>query len=713
MHAALRSRRERRTTASASGLASSVGGLLLVALLALGLGVGFAGGGYGATAAGVAVVVAGALAVVAAALAAGGLTAMLPRGDVAAGIGLLALFAGWALLSTAWSVRPDLSLRWGALAAGYAAATFVAATAAAIVPRARALVAGGVLVSALALGGAALLGRLSPDAAVTIGGVENATRLRGPLDYWNALGLTAAVGLLVAARLAVAPTVSRALPALRLAAGGAAPLLGAVLLLSQSRGALIALVVGTLVVARGSGSGRLRLPLMVGVGLVASIPLALAATGTVAGDAVVAERSRAVVVATALLGVALGAVAVVALRLLVPRVPWSAARTTSLVRAASAVAALALVVFAVAFTLSQGGPGDALAKLRDDVASADKVAPVAGTERILSVSSSNRADWWAEAVAAWADRPLVGWGGASFGTVRKRYREDATEVAQPHSLPLQVLAETGTIGLLLLLGALALLLRAATRRLRETPPGIDRLLQATLLGVVVAWLTQAAVDWDWELPGVTLPVLAALGVAGAAAAPRRPAVRPDGGVVPATVVEAPDRLDLRARTGPRIAVLALVLGAAIAVSVAVIVPLVADRHADRAADALASDATPEQLRDATGDAAFAAELDPFALRPLEVGRAIARQRGNLLEARRLALRGTERQPDNPAAWTGAAEVAGWLADRVGKRTAAARAVELDPFGVQAVRLLAEANGQLAPPEASATATATPLPVPER
>ncbi|MDX8151583.1 O-antigen ligase family protein [Patulibacter brassicae] len=707
MHAALRSPRERREPRTPLRPRASSGGLLLLALLALGLGVGFAGGGYGPTAAAVAVVGGLALALVAGTLAGGGLTAMLPRGASAAAVLLLALFAAWALLSVLWSVRPDLSLRWGALAAGYAAAVFVAVAAAGVSPRAREITVGGLLVVALVLGVAALVGRLSPDTGVTIGGVENATRLRGPLDYWNALGLVAAIGLLVAGRMAIGGADRR----LRLALGATAPLLAGVLLLSQSRGALVALVIGALVVAACSGRSRLRMALMLGASLVASLPLTLAAGGRVVGDAVVAERSRPVVVATALLALALGALAVLAVEALDGRVRWSGRRTRILVRRGLAVLAVFVLAAAATGIAREGGVGPAVRELRDAVASSDRVAPVAGADRILSVSSSNRADWWAEAFSAWADHPVGGWGGGTFGTIRKRYREDATEVAQPHSLPLQVLSETGAVGLLLLGAALWMLLRAAVLRLRETPPSRERTLQALAIGAAAAWLAHVALDWDWELPAVTLPVLAALAAAGAVPAARGTARRADGLVTPATVADAPERLDRRARVGRRAVVLGGSFVAAVLVTVAVVLPLVADGHADRAARALSADATPEQLRDATGDAAFAAELDPFALRPLQIGVAIARQRDNLLEAQRLAVRATERQPDNPAAWALAAEVAGRLADREGMRRAARRAVELDPFGVQAVSLLGTANGQLAPPEASATATATPLPAP--
>lgn len=703
MHAALRTLREGRT---AGRLRPSVGGLLLLSILAVGFGVGFSGGGYGQTAAGVSVVAAALLAVIAAALIAGGLERMVPRGDAALGTLLLALFAAWALLTTAWSVRPDQSLAWGALVSGYAATVFVAGAASRVSPRARLVAVVAILLGMAAFALVALVNRLSPDATVTIGGLENARRLRGPLDYWNALGLVGAIGILIAGRQAIDSGRGWRWRAI---AGAFVPPMAGIVLLSQSRGALVALVLGMLFVGLCSGSGRLRLPLLVVASFVASVPLAISGAGRVAGDTVVAHSGRAVVVGCALAAAIAGAVLALALRAVERRVSWPGLRTVRIARVAAVAAVVALLAAGAAFSVQQGGVGTALGKVRDQVASADKIAPVAGADRFLSVSSSNRADWWAEAVGAFSARPLGGWGAGTFGTVRKRYRSDFTEVAQPHSLPLQVLSETGVVGLVLLAAAIWLLLRAAVGQLRRLPAGRERVLQATLIGVVGAWGVQACVDWDWDLPGVTIPVLVGLAVAAAAPAPRRRPVTPEGRVAPATVVEDAEALDRRPRTGRRIGLLAGTFVTAVALAVITIVPIVGERLADRAQDATSQGTTPEQLRDATGDAALAADLDPFSLRPLDIGRAISQQRHNYLEARRLALRGAERQPDNPQAWIGVAEVAGLLADRQGMRDAARRAVELDPKGVRALTLLGDANGQLAPPEASATATATPLP----
>jgi hypothetical protein len=710
MHAALRTLLAGR---AARDIRSSPGGLLLTALLAVGTGVAFAGGGYGETASAVAICLTALLSVAVGAMVAGGLGRMLPRRDAALGIVLLLAFALWALIATAWSVRPDRSIAWGALVAGYALTVFVAGAAARIAPSARTIAVGALIGGSALLCGAAIITRLSPDSAVTIGGLDNAIRLRGPLEYWNALGLVAAIGALAAGRQAV----DADRPAAWRAVCGALvpPMIGA-MLLSQSRGAILALLVGIVVVAWSSGAARLRLPLMVGAAALAAVPLAITGTGRVQGDAVVATDGRAAVLGAIVAAILLGGLIALAIRAAEDRVPWDPRRTVAVLRVGAAAGLVALLIGGAVFVASEGGPGAAATTLRDSFASVDEVAPVSGADRLLSVSSSNRTGWWAEAVGAWADHPFQGTGPSSFGTVRKHYRQDTTEVTQPHSLPLQVLSETGVVGFVLLGGALWVLMRVGVRRLRRMrEEGVDPrqlALQATLLGAAAAWLAQSAVDWHFDLPGVTMPVLAGLAVAAAAPAPRRSPVQDDGHVAPATIEELDRQLDREERpSGGGALVLGLTLAVALLLAVITISPVVGDRLARDAQARLAGGADAEGLKAATSDVALAASLDPFGLRPLEVGQQIARRRGNLLEARRLAIRETVRQPDNPQSWSDLADVAGQLADRVGMRIAAKRAVALDPYGVKAVSQLADALGKRAPPEASPTAIGTPLRTP--
>ena len=69
-----------------------------------------------------------------------------------------------------------------------------------------------------------------------------------------------------------------------------------------------------------------------------------------------------------------------------------------------------------------------------------------------------------------------------------------------HNLYLETLAELGPPGLLLLALVLGAPL-AAVRRARSSP------LAAAACGAFVAYLVHAFVDWDWEMPAVTLAAL--------------------------------------------------------------------------------------------------------------------------------------------------------------------------------------------------------------
>ena len=68
---------------------------------------------------------------------------------------------------------------------------------------------------------------------------------------------------------------------------------------------------------------------------------------------------------------------------------------------------------------------------------------------------------------AFSDRPIAGWGAGSFRVVHLLYRRDTLSVNQPHSVPLQFLAETGVVGAMLAIAGFGLLLAAGVRAVRR------------------------------------------------------------------------------------------------------------------------------------------------------------------------------------------------------------------------------------------------------
>ena len=62
------------------------------------------------------------------------------------------------------------------------------------------------------------------------------------------------------------------------------------------------------------------------------------------------------------------------------------------------------------------------------------------------------------------------------------------------------------------MGAFGFLLFAALARVRGMADGRERDIAVALFAGAVAWLVHGLVDFDWDIPGVTVPALLFLGV---------------------------------------------------------------------------------------------------------------------------------------------------------------------------------------------------------
>lgn len=133
----------------------------------------------------------------------------------------------------------------------------------------------------------------------------------------------------------------------------------------------------------------------------------------------------------------------------------------------------------------------------------------------------NRPHYWHVAWREVEENPALGSGAGTFDRYWLRYRPVSSFARDAHSLYLETLAELGPLGLALLLGALGAPLVVLRR-------GRDPLLAPAAAGYV-AYLVHAAVDWDWELPAVTLAgLLCGSSLLVAARADDAPEVRPWG-----------------------------------------------------------------------------------------------------------------------------------------------------------------------------------------
>jgi hypothetical protein len=407
----------------------------------------------------------------------------LPRSRPAwAALAGLALLAAWTAASLSWAPLGEPAgedvqralLYLPALAAGV---LLLRAPAAARLAE-PVLLAG--IAGALAYG---LSERLLPG-VVDLANVTSAgDRLAQPLTYWNATGAFAALGLVLAAGLAgdgARP------PALRAAAAAVAPVLGLALFLTLSRGAIGTLAAGlALLLALAPTAERLRAAALVAGAAALPAFATVALPGVARAEAATGDGAAML----AVLLLAAGAAAILQRRLAAHDAPVPRVRALALAALAVALVATAVAVAGI--------------ERRDD-----------GAARLASVQS-NRYAYWKVAARTFADHPLRGVGAGGFRVEWLRERPFRESVRDAHSLYLETAAELGLAGL----AALALLFGGVAAAARRAGPAL-----AAPTAALGAWALHAGVDWDWEMPALTLVavVLAGLVLAtspGPAAAP--------------------------------------------------------------------------------------------------------------------------------------------------------------------------------------------------
>ena len=267
-------------------------------------------------------------------------------------------------------------------------------------------------------------------------------------------------------------------------------MLSAGVYLSYSRGALAVAVLGLLVLAAAAPSrAQVRaaaVVLAVGAGVAAACEL-LPAVSTVSG----AGRSRdgAVLLAVLIVAAAVTALAVARTGEEPEQPPRWHARLGLAAWAAAAVVAAGLIVGGLAERPSER-----------------ELSAGAGATRLTSVTS-NRYEYWRVALGAFADDPLTGVGAGGFRVVWLQERPIRETVRDTHSLEFEVAAELGLVGLLALALMAGGIVVAGRRALAA-----HRALAAGPVAALVVWALHASIDWDWQMPAVTLPALALAGL---------------------------------------------------------------------------------------------------------------------------------------------------------------------------------------------------------
>ncbi len=320
-------------------------------------------------------------------------------------------------------------------------------------------------------------------------------RLFEPVGYWNALGIFAAIALLVA--LGVAALGRGA--ALRVLTATSAVVLAPACYFTFSRGAWFAVAAGAVVMFAFSPL-RLRLIsalILLGAAPAASVLLASHAPGLTHRGVTLASASHdgrrfALELLLLLVGQAAGAVVYV--------LALSRIEVAQPLRLAFAAVVVAVAIAALAGALAEYGSPITIARHGYDSFVSGSTTGTNLNGRLLSLSNNGRIVLWHAAWHEFSAHPAVGTGAGGFGRWWLAHRTTASFVEDAHNLYLETLAELGIAGFLLLVALLGVPLIAAVRA-RRSP------LVAPALGGYVAFLVHAGVDWDWEVPAVTLLAL--------------------------------------------------------------------------------------------------------------------------------------------------------------------------------------------------------------
>lgn len=615
-------------------------------------------------------------AVVAAAIVWGGSTKQYGAVSVAL-FGALAVFTA---LSVTWAGVPSLAYVEAGRTLAYLALFAAAVAGARLAPRATPAVVTGIVLAATAAVLYALAARIWP---ASIGVNEISNRIGQPFQYWNAVGSTAALaipGLLWLGTRRGAAVAGRVL---------AYPALGVAilaLLLTQSRGALAAAIIGTLLWLAIVPLRLRALPLIAvataGAGPVAAWALSKDAFSVPAEplavkQSVAGEFGLLVLLMILGLGVA-GLLVNVGLTRGVP--PLRVRRRLGIVALVIA-AAIPLAAFtSVAF--SERGIGGTIGDRVDQLTSESQTSPTDQGAGRLTQASSTRGKYWREAGRVFNDRPAIGLGAGNFQTARLRHRTDASATRHAHGFVPQTLADLGIVGVtittLLLIAWLVAVARVTglyPRRAGERRDwDADRLALVAATLVVVVFGLQSAIDWTWFVPGPTAMALVAAGfVAG-----RAPLG--EGTVAPAPPVASPQRL-LGA---------AAVLLAAIVTAWAVWQPEASDRaigDALRLSDAGQFDAAIAKTKDA-------ADANPLSSDPLLTRAAIETDAGHVVAAGRTLEDAVLKFPGEPQTWYRLAAFQLGTLDQPEKAAATVRAaIFLDPRSAENQALFLQARAR--------------------
>jgi tetratricopeptide (TPR) repeat protein len=162
------------------------------------------------------------------------------------------------------------------------------------------------------------------------------------------------------------------------------------------------------------------------------------------------------------------------------------------------------VALALALVIAYGGPRTIVRNAWDEFRQPAPAITSEPSSRLFDLSSLARYQQWEIAGQMFQEHPWLGAGAGGYERYWDRHRPVELTVRDAHNLYLETLAELGPLGLAALLLSLGAPIVAALRS-RATD------LVPAALGAYVAYLAHAGIDWDWEMPAVTLAALTCAG----------------------------------------------------------------------------------------------------------------------------------------------------------------------------------------------------------
>ncbi len=364
----------------------------------------------------------------------------------------------------------------------------------------------GIAIALALIAFAALGSRLLPHVLEVGPGLGSGPRLRYPLGYWNADGLSFGIGIAMLLWLS-----RRSLTAwLRWAAVASLPPLLLALYLTYSRGGLLSLLVaGGCLLALSHD--RLWLLGTLATGALGALPalIALQARSGVADNLAEAATVDQGVTVLALLvaGMALALALFAGLRRLEGRGGGLTGRAVELSRNPAVLKRIALgaALVAIGVAIAVGG------RAWSQFSSSDLQFPSEPEKHFGQLSGAGRHEFWRVAIDAFGEKPVLGHGAGTYQFSWDQLRSIPMPVRDAHSLFLQAFAELGLVGGLAVLGLVGVLLWSGFAAWRAAR-GSQQELYAVLLGAALAFVVGAAIDWFWEIAALGAIFFLASGV---------------------------------------------------------------------------------------------------------------------------------------------------------------------------------------------------------